>query len=345
MEVRLPVEKYSPQSKELRYVEPAFEVKGVPYYDVLPVEPTERRRHTLLPMSLIGDWVQNFVEDWNLKNEKKKSIGWKGDASGIRNPNFGSAEHYAEVEYDENGNLVNFISDGILWQNGKLDTMTGIATPGSVIAPIEKRDEGYYVHCFWQWRPAPWDAKTVVPAELTDPKDIESFKALNTGMWLLTTPGGFAQLVADTPETVAKREAIEEAGLKIGKPVFRSKSFNRANVATLVGIGYSTFERIGDEIKRSARFLRDIKLSKNKMTEIMGMYTKMEKYYLQIMNSFYKRNKELLLESGVNRDEIMKSLENFLNKNYAVKYVPNIVEKLKSIGNFGHSIVKTMIYN
>jgi len=104
-------------------------------------------------------------------------------------------------------------------------------------------------------------------------------------------------------------------------------------------------ERIGDEIKRSARFLRDIKLSKNKMTEIMGMYTKMEKYYLQIMNSFYKRNKELLLESGVNRDEIMKSLENFLNKNYAVKYVPNIVEKLKSIGNFGHSIVKTMIYN
>lgn len=246
----MPVERFSPQVKEAKSVEPVYKIGDVSYYDRLPSEPTERSRHTLLPMSLVGDWVRDFVEDWNSKNDKKKSIGWKVDMDNeaIINPNFGSAQHYAEVNYDTEGNLTNFISDGILWENGKLDTRTGIATPGSVVAPIEKREDGYYVHCFWQWRPAPMDAEIKVPAELTNPRDIEEFKALNTGEWFLTTPGGFASFVGDKAEDVAKREALEEAGLRVEKPVFVKKSFNRANIRTKINVGFSTFERVGDEV-------------------------------------------------------------------------------------------------
>jgi 8-oxo-dGTP pyrophosphatase MutT (NUDIX family) len=249
-EIRLPVERFSPQIKEVKPVEPVYIIGDVSYYDRLPSEPTERSRHTLLPMSLVGDWVRDFVDDWNSKNDKKKNIGWKVDMEdeALINPNFGSAQHYAEVNYDAEGNLTNFISDGILWENGKLDTRTGIATPGSVVAPIEKREDGYYVHCFWQWRPAPMDSEIKVPAELTDPKDIEEFKALNTGEWFLTTPGGFASFVGDKAEDVAKREALEEAGLRVEKPVFDKKSFNRANIRTKINVGFSTFERIGDEM-------------------------------------------------------------------------------------------------
>lgn len=254
-EIRLPVEKYSPPTKETKKVEPAYKIGDVEYYDQLPSPPTERARHTLLPMSLdgVGDWARDFIEVWNLnpKNEKKKSIGWKVDTENeaLVNPNFGSAQHYVEVEYDKEGNLTNVISDGMLWENGKLDTRTGISTPGSVVAPIEKREDGYFVHCYWQWRPAPWDAKTVIPPELTDLKDIEEFKALNTGEWMLTTPGGFANFVGDKPETVAKREALEEAGLRVDKPVFDQTSFNRASIRTKINTGYSTFERIGNGVK------------------------------------------------------------------------------------------------
>ena len=248
---RLPVEKYLPQNKELKSVEPAYKIGDVSYFDKLPPPPTERARHTLLPMNVVGDWVRDFVDDWNSKNDKKKSIGWHVDTDReeLKNPNFGSAQHYAEVNYDEAGNLTNFISDGILWENGKIDTRTGIATPGSVVAPIEKRSDGYYVHCFWQWRPAPWDADIKVPDELTDQKEIEEFKALNSGKWMLTVPGGFAGFVGDTKEVVAKREALEEAGLRVKKPIITAKSFNRANIRTKIGIGFSTFERVGEEVK------------------------------------------------------------------------------------------------
>lgn len=257
----MPVEKYAPQVKESRLVEPSFEIRGVPYYDVLPTEPTEKPRQTLLPMSLVGDWVREYVDEFNSKVEdpkKIKKIGWdttRGNEGLMQNLGFGSFQHYAAVEYDEEGNLVKFNNDLILWQDGRIDQRTGIATPGSVVVPIEKVGDDYYVHCFWQWRSAPWDADIKVPEEFTDPKDIESFKALNTGMWFLTTPGGFAQFVGESQEVVAKREAIEEAGLEITKPVFTRKSFNRANVAPLLGVGFSTFKRVGEEIKQEGEKL------------------------------------------------------------------------------------------
>jgi len=255
VEVKLPVDKYFLKNEEVVVVEPDFEIGGVSYYDHLPSEPIERPRQTLLPVSLIKDWINGFIEDYNAKNEKKKNIGWNIDGSGLKNPNFGSVQHYAVVEFDSEGNLVKYLNDGLLWQDGKLDTRTGIATPGSLVAPIEKVKNDYYVHCFWQWRPAAWDAEIVIPEDITDPKEIEEFKALNTGMWFLTVPGGFAQFVEDKFKDVAEREAIEEAGIIVDKPVFDKKSFNRASVASLVGVGFSTFERVGDEIKQEGEKL------------------------------------------------------------------------------------------
>lgn len=74
-------------------------------------------------------------------------------------------------------------------------------------------------------------------------------------MWFLTTPGGFAQFVGESQEAVAKREAMEEAGLEVTLPVFTRKSFNRANIASLVNVGFSTFERVGEEIKEDGEKL------------------------------------------------------------------------------------------
>lgn len=235
-----------------KQVEPLYKAGDVEYYDQVPPVPTEIPRHTLLPMSEIGDWVKDYVEVYNEdpNNKKKKEIGWKVDPEQeqIVNPKYGSAQHYAEVKYDEDGNLVDFVSDGILLENGPLDERTGIATPGSVVAPIEKREDGYYVHCFYQWRPAPWDAEVKVPEELTDPKDIEQFKALNTGEWFLTVPGGFAKFAGNSLEDVAAEEALEESGLRIRRPKFKAKSFNRANVRSQIGIGFAEFERIDNGI-------------------------------------------------------------------------------------------------
>lgn len=272
---QLPVEQYTSGNKEVPHVEPAFRVGDVEYYDSLPSEPAEKPRQTLLPMSLIRDWADDYIEIWNAEHpDKKKSIRWKADESGLEDPNFGSVKHYATVNYDADGNLTELVDDTFLTQDGKLDERTGIATPGAVVAPIEKRDDGLYVHCFWQWRPAAWDQNVEVPPELTDPAEIENFKALHTGEWMLSLPGGYARKVgAMFPET-AQDEAREEAGLKIDRPVFTSHSFNRARNATKIGTGFSTFERVGNEIKDAGELLSGrmaVRIDKFRSTDAMAM--------------------------------------------------------------------------
>ncbi len=256
VEYRLPIGLISTRKEVHATVESAFTIGEVSYYDALPSEPSERPRQTLMPMSEIGAWARSYVEVWNVTHpEQQKSIRWQADKSGLKDPNFGSVLHYATVNYDEEGNLTQLVDDTYLTQDGRLDERTGIATPGAVVAPIEKRPDGYYVHAFWQWRPAAWDQEVEVPAEITDPKQIEDFKAMNTGEWMLSLPGGYARKVGALFSETADEEARSEAGLQIDKPVFTSHSFNRARVATQIGTGFSTFQRVGEEIKDAGELL------------------------------------------------------------------------------------------
>lgn len=274
-EYRLPVEEYAAPARNVERVEPAFKVGDVEYFDRLPSEPAERPRQTLLPMSEVRDWAEGYIEAWNAEHpDKPKSIRWQADESGLEDPKFGSVKHYATVNYDTDGNLTELVDDTFLTQDGRIDERTGIATPGAVVAPIEKRDDGYYVHCFWQWRPAAWDQDVEVPPELTDPSEIEKFKALNTGEWMLSLPGGYARKVGAMFQETAHDEAREEAGLKIDRPVFTSHSFNRARNATKIGTGFSTFERVGDEVKDAGELLSGrmaVRIDRFRSTDAMAM--------------------------------------------------------------------------
>jgi len=239
------------ESKMVESTPESFKIGNVVYYDELPVCTEKSPNQTVLAFDTPGvrDWVESYIEVSNEKEtdpKSKKRIAWKSNVDGIENLGYGSFKHAAVVEYDDEGNLTKYSYDIVLWNDGAVDSRTETSTPGAVVVPIEKVGDNYYVHCFWQWRFAPWDDEIKVPDDLT-PEEAKDFVALNRGEWFLTTPGGFASFAGETPEKVAKREAIEEAGLKVLKPVFERKNVNRANVSTFLRVGYSVFERSEDQ--------------------------------------------------------------------------------------------------
>lgn len=152
----------------------------------------------------------------NLENRGWRQVLEDGMVIGFRNPEKGQFIHSAVVDGEK------ALYDLILWDDGPIG-QDGLATPGTVIAPIEKREDGYYVHCFYQWRPA-------------------------MGMWVLTLPGGFAKFVGESPEAVAAREAMEESGIKLLDTKMEASSGNRANVRTLCNIGFAEFDTVGNEV-------------------------------------------------------------------------------------------------
>jgi ADP-ribose pyrophosphatase YjhB (NUDIX family) len=117
-----------------------------------------------------------------------------------------------------------------------------LATPGTVIAPIEKVGDDYYVRCSWEYRAVVWDNSKVVPPEITDPLELEKYIANIGGEWVLSVPGGFANFVNETANDTAIAESIEEGGIKVNRPIFTDKTFNRNNIQTKIHLGYSTFE-------------------------------------------------------------------------------------------------------
>jgi ADP-ribose pyrophosphatase YjhB (NUDIX family) len=140
--------------------------------------------------------------------EKLAKTGWQEVTDGFENPKLGSFIH--SVCLKNNVPIYDFIKweDGALNENGK-------AKGGVVIAPVEEKNGDYYIHCFWQYRHM-----------------LES--------WVLTVPGGFGRY-SENKEQSAERESLEEAGLKLNKINFEQASVNRANVPTLINIGYATF--------------------------------------------------------------------------------------------------------
>lgn len=237
----------------------AFTKGGVKYFNELPVCSETPPNQTIMTMDALPglrEWVQTTIETFNAGEpdpKKHKRLAWKSEQDVLENPGFGSFKHAVTVNVDGEGNLINYLFDFVLWNDGAINERTGLSTPGAVVVPIEKVGDEYYVHCFWQWRPAVWDDENKVPEEL-NAQEAAQFVALNRGDWFLTTPGGFAAFAGETPDALAKREGMEEAGLKVEKPVFDRKNFNRANVATLLRVGYSVFERMGEEptLKESA---------------------------------------------------------------------------------------------
>ncbi len=239
-------------TSEAKRVEPAFYIDGIPYYDSLPERPTENPRITAVPMALVRGLVQAQIEESNKSKPGSEGIGWSQEDLSLVNPKYGRVEVYAIVDYDEEGNITNYRNDAVVWGDGPVDERTGLSTPGAVVVPIEEVDGRYYVHCFWQWRPVPWDSKKSVPENITNLDEVRQYVAVNRGKWFLTVPGGYAEFVGEGLENTAERETREEGGLEIGEVKIIPTCGNRASVSTEVGKGYAVFKRIeGKKLEES----------------------------------------------------------------------------------------------
>ena len=164
-----------------------------------------------------------------------KKPGWqpmvdeKGMLLGFANPKFGLIRHSAIV--DEKEGKLNFLYDGLLWEDGPIDPETQQASPNAVIVPIEEREDGYYVHCHREFRPV-----------------IRDHIAGVWGVEVLSIAGGFTKKGAKPSET-ALSELLDEEGIQVEEGTMERIGWgspNRAFVATCLEIWIAKFKLKGE---------------------------------------------------------------------------------------------------
>ena len=237
-------------------VEPSFIVGDIRYYDEVPNFPEKSPPQVVLPMSLVEDWVKSSNEEYNLsetdpKKHKKIGFSYLSNKKSFEKPGVGAFVHAAVINIDPEGNFISFAYDINVFKDGPIDTRNNLATPGSVVAPIEKIGDEYYARCFWEYRPVIWDNEKVIPEDINDPEELEKYLAVNRGEWVLSVPGGYAKVAKQSGSEVASEEASEEGGVFISKPIFVDKTFNRSNQETKTHIGYSMVS--GEGTRHSGR--------------------------------------------------------------------------------------------
>ena len=122
------------------------------------------------------------------------------------------------------------------------------------------------------------------------------------------------------------------------------KSLKDFNITPLGLLGYwqltNHIEKIADETKRVSRFVTKAKLKGKASTDFFNLYSKIELYYLDTMKIYYSKNKSVALKLTDKKIFYMNLCDEYLNKYSNVKWLPNLAERLKTMINEIHNILK-----
>jgi len=102
-------------------------------------------------------------------------------------------------------------------------------------------------------------------------------------------------------------------------------------------------EFIGDEIKRTARILESLSLDDEERKGFLGLIEDLEKNYIKSVTSYHQHDVNLAIEANLEKEELIKRCEKFIEKIKTKKAV-FIIEKLKTIVISSNYISKTVAY-
>ena len=97
-------------------------------------------------------------------------------------------------------------------------------------------------------------------------------------------------------------------------------------------------EKVADEVKRFARFMKKAELKDASAKRIFSLYSKIEKAFLDTMKSYYNNNYSLAYDVSELKDSFISECNEIWSKYWGQKMVPDIVNKMKRLSSTIHNM-------
>ncbi|MFH1500365.1 MAG: AbrB/MazE/SpoVT family DNA-binding domain-containing protein [archaeon] len=101
-------------------------------------------------------------------------------------------------------------------------------------------------------------------------------------------------------------------------------------------------EKIGDRIKAILQIIKDVKINKDSLDKISSLVPRVQKMYIDSMEAFYKKDRELAIKVGGEGHKIWKECDKFLKDKDTG--VVKIAFNLKDLENAIYQNLKLIIY-
>jgi len=185
-------------------------------------------------------------------------------------------------------------------------------------------------------------ASKIVTKDFLNMEDISPSNLMNN-MDLITR-----EMLADSKDAFEEDKSfnIEERDSDVNRLLFllhRSVRYFQKNPAVarkkgltpeelmLVWFASTKVEHIADQVKRIARLIRRSKFKKSEQEELAELYSSVEKYYIESLSAFYKKDMEKAFRLCMQGKRLIKQCKDFYRQNWNYEAVPLIVEKLNAI--------------
>lgn len=130
-------------------------------------------------------------------------------------------------------------------------------------------------------------------------------------------------------------------GMEYSSSAFIKNKFTQNELLSFWWITYN-LEAIGDNAKRIARDIKNIKEQKAIKDDFLKLFNSMENNYLEMMKSFYKKDPSLAHQIHDRKQGCVKENEIFYNKHRSIIGIAFLVNQLKSFANNTHNIGRSI---
>lgn len=128
-----------------------------------------------------------------------------------------------------------------------------------------------------------------------------------------------------------------EYGLNNSSVFYKKQNLEGKNLLYLWWFAFN-LEAIGDDIKRIARYMKEVKLDKKHQERFLKLLADAKIAYLNVLKGFYNQDEELAHQVLENKDKVIREIDEYYTELKKVENTGLLIEKLKSIINNTHNL-------
>ena len=116
----------------------------------------------------------------------------------------------------------------------------------------------------------------------------------------------------------------------LNNPTFAIKKFNLSPIS-LLNLWWLAFnlEAIADNVKRTARYMREVKLDNKEKQVLKNLLETISEDYNQMMKGYHTRNPEIAHSIMQKKEEMLKQCEDFHHRNRNIPFAGYLTDQIK----------------
>jgi phosphate uptake regulator len=131
----------------------------------------------------------------------------------------------------------------------------------------------------------------------------------------------------------------------LDNPMTAMKNFKMTSIDITNYILSSFYlEGVADEVRRTARYTHEVKVSEAEKKLLQTYLIKVHKFYLEVMKTLYSRDEDKAFKLAKQKKDLNEELDRFYQRNRAIEHADVMVHRMRKLLSHIHNLVRVVYH-